>query len=393
MRRRIRVRVVHRADRNKYCLRWRDRAGKTHEEVTEAVRRRDAQTLAGHKESQIAAEGSAEAIPWHIVRDRYEAEALQTKRTKTKALWTSSTNSLFAFEEPDYVQDLTADYFSRYSAALLAKGRSVATLAAYLRALRAALNWAGEIYPTYTPPRIRVPKAAQKMKGRPITLEEFERMLAATEKIVGRKRGKTWRAFLRALWASGLRLGEAMTLSWDQPDQIHIVDLDGRRPMLGIPGDRDKGKRSRLLAMAPEFAKLLRHMPSERRHGPVFRLTLESRVVDLIVASETISAIGEAAKVRVRSRIKRQKDGTQKQVVKWASAHDLRRSFGTRWAGRGLAPTKLRELMRHSDIATTMQYYVEHDASAVADELWRASGDQSGDRPRPKKRRAGERKH
>ena len=54
---------------------------------------------------------------------------------------------------------------------------------------------------------------------------------------------------------------------------------------------------------------------------------------------------------------------------KFASAHDLRWSFGTRWAKR-VMPALLRRLMRHAEIAATMKYYVTMDADSVADELW-----------------------
>ena len=56
-------------------------------------------------------------------------------------------------------------------------------------------------------------------------------------------------------------------------------------------------------------------------------------------------------------------------VKKFASCHDLRRSFGTRWAKR-VMPAVLQRLMRHSQIATTMKHYVTMDADSVADELW-----------------------
>ena len=65
---------------------------------------------------------------------------------------------------------------------------------------------------------------------------------------------------------------------------------------------------------------------------------------------------------------------------KWASAHDLRRAFGTRWAKR-VMPAVLKELMRHADIATTMQFYVDQDARETAADLWRehkAAGYHSG---------------
>lgn len=59
----------------------------------------------------------------------------------------------------------------------------------------------------------------------------------------------------------------------------------------------------------------------------------------------------------------------EREVVKYASVHDLRRSFGTRWAKR-VMPVTLNLLMRHSSIDTTMRCYVEMDAHEVAADLW-----------------------
>jgi hypothetical protein len=59
----------------------------------------------------------------------------------------------------------------------------------------------------------------------------------------------------------------------------------------------------------------------------------------------------------------------EKLVRKFASAYDLRRAFGQRWAAR-VMPTVLRELMRHADITTTMKYFVGQNAPATADALW-----------------------
>ena len=57
--------------------------------------------------------------------------------------------------------------------------------------------------------------------------------------------------------------------------------------------------------------------------------------------------------------------------VKHASAHDLRRSFGERWAGR-VMPQDLKELMRHESIDTTLKYYVGRNAQTIAARLWAA---------------------
>jgi hypothetical protein len=57
--------------------------------------------------------------------------------------------------------------------------------------------------------------------------------------------------------------------------------------------------------------------------------------------------------------------------VKYASAHDLRRAFGERWAAR-LMPAQLKELMRHESIETTLRFYVGTDAQRTADAAWAA---------------------
>ena len=56
-----------------------------------------------------------------------------------------------------------------------------------------------------------------------------------------------------------------------------------------------------------------------------------------------------------------------------AGAHDLRRSFGERWASR-IMPQTLMEPMRHEDIDTTMKYYVVRNVEATATTLYAAFG-------------------
>jgi len=50
---------------------------------------------------------------------------------------------------------------------------------------------------------------------------------------------------------------------------------------------------------------------------------------------------------------------------KTASAHDLRRSFGERWASR-MTPADLMAVMRHKSIETTIENYVGKNAERTA---------------------------
>ena len=175
---------------------------------------------------------------------------------------------------------------------------------------------------------------------------------------------ESWRNYLKGLWASGLRLTESLELCWDRDDKL-CVDMSGKRPMLRIPGELEKGNQDRLLPIAPEFAEFLSLTPKEQRTGYVFNPGSRRASARLSAATvgRTISEIGEKAGAKVNT--------DQGGNVKYASAHDLRRSFGERWASR-VMPQVLMELMRHESIDTTMRYYVGRNAQATADVLWQA---------------------
>ena len=237
------------------------------------------------------------------------------------------------------------------------------TIAGHLAHLKAALNWAKsqKLLPQVPAfPRLKrakMSKGAKVMRGRPITTEEFERMLEQVEAVVG-DAASDWRFYLQGLWTSGLRLAESLELYWDRQDKLHPV-LTGRYPMLRIPAELEKGHKERLLPMAPEFARLLETVPEAERTGPVFRLNRMDGKAGLPTkdrVSKIVTKIGAKAKVRVDAR-------------KTASAHDLRRAFGERWAAK-LMPAQLMELMRHESIDTTLSYYVGRNAERTAAILW-----------------------
>jgi integrase len=272
---------------------------------------------------------------------------------------------------PQRVRDITPERLSHYVKQLRKRKPADSTIASYLAHLRAALTYAVEWgYLASIPklPRQQRVKRATTMKWRPVTGEEFERMLASVEAVVGIDAAPSWKRLLRGLWHSGLRLGEAIALYWhrdDCPDGKCLeVDLSGKRPMLAIPADLDKGNRDRLLPIAPEFAEFLLATPEAERTGPVFPLHRRRKryagEIRLLHASKTIGSIGHKAGVKVNA-----------DTGKTASAHDLRRAFGQRWAAR-VMPQILMQLMRHEDISTTMKFYVGREAEATADVLYAA---------------------
>ncbi len=116
--------------------------------------------------------------------------------------------------------------------------------------------------------------------------------------------------------------------------------------------------------MAPEFSELLDSIPVDDQTGFVFnplaKVKSESRMRNDTICKR-ISAIGKVAGVKVSE--------SAKGNPLYASAHDLRRSFGFRWSLL-VMPAVLKELMRHESIDTTMQYYVGRNSEETAEAIW-----------------------
>lgn len=312
-------------------------------------------------------------VTWEEFRDKYETEVGCNLAPKTLLRIGTVFDGIETHINPERVRDVTSERLSHYATKLRKAGLAEATIGSYLAHLRAALSYAVEWgYLASIPalPRQQRIKGAKTMKGRPITLEEFERMLANVEAIVGADVAPSWKRLLNGLWHSGLRLGEAIALYWDRDDcpdgKCLEVYLGGKHPALIIPAALDKGGKDRLLPIAPEFAEFLLASTEDQRRGPVFGIQRQrqrySGQPKLEHVSDVIVRIGKRAGVKVNA-----------DTGKTASAHDLRRSFGQRWAGR-VMPQILMQLMRHEDISTTMKYYVGREADATAEVLWAAVG-------------------
>jgi len=376
----IRVHDVKYKTRQNLLMRYRDPV--THKQVartTGSTRKRDAERIAAKWEAELR-EGRYQKpsrITWEEFRERYEHEKLATLSERTLESSDAAFNHLESEIDPKLLESLTSQQLSRFQRKLSDKGMKATTLASHLRAIRAALNWAVRQGLMRKSPTIDMPKGAKgidrSMRGRPITLEEVERMLDVVTK-VRKLEPEKWKLLLKGLWLSGLRLGEALALSWD-PDADVAVQLGGKFPRIRLFAEGHKAHRDQWLTITPDFAKQLLAIPEDERHGLVFGIhgKVRNRPLSTKRASRYISAIGEKALVVVdandlRVRID-PKTEEETSVPRCATAHDLRRAFGTRWSKR-VMPATLMQLMRHKSIETTMKYYVEHSADDLAADLW-----------------------
>ena len=385
---RVRVYVRENRKRPTYLLEWKDPiTGRRRFKTTTIARggrrnKAEAERAAGDWEDELnAGAAGSEKMTWERFRDLYEDQKLPGLAQGTRDKAANVFNRLERELNPKYLRDLTESRLSHLVTVLRGSRLAEDTIRSILAHIKSALAWAVEQkllsrLPTF-PKLRRVKKAAgTPMKGRPITAEEFERMLAAVPSVVGPDHAPDWVRYLQGLHDSGLRLEESLDMRWDDDGRIRPRFAEGRLPVLVIPAECEKGFTDREHPMAPEFAMMLQAVPVEHRRGFVFRLNgrgatggrLKSNQV-----SKTVSEIGEAAGVKVSTHPKTGK-------VKYASAHDLRRTFGDRWASR-LMPVQLMELMRHKNIETTLRYYVGANAQRTAQTIWAAFQQQGATEP------------
>lgn len=345
-------------------LRWNEPGTRIMRQKTSGTaNRREAEKQAAQLEADLntGRTSSITRISWGDFRERVEDERFAFLAEGTAGPIRSILNHIEKLLRPKYLDDLNTQALSNVFAKLQEQGFKPATLSGHRAHLRSLLTWAASMHLLASVPeipKIRMPRGKSLMKGRPVTGPEFVRMLRAVAK-VRPKDARLWRRFLIGLWRSGLRCGEALQLSWDQAANI-AVDLSGRFPRLRISASAEKGRRDRLLPLTPDFAKWLLRTPAAQRSGLVFGIVGRSCIRPMSVkrVSRIVAAFGKAAKIIVNP-----------QERSYASAHDLRRAFGTRWSSKVQA-VELKLLMRHESIETTLRFYVGHDADDVAERLW-----------------------
>jgi len=374
----IKVYVIKYPDRKFYVLRWTDpQTGKTHSKSSKCTKKRDATEKAiAHEKALNAGDLSDDgSAAWDAFKDKLQTSVLSATATRTEEKVIGVLKSMDKFRPPSAIRDVNSRYLSDYAAWMRSNHLAESTIQSHMRHIKTILRWAVDNRYLPTMPTIPAqPRASKRkmMKGRPITSAEFDRFLASIPKVVDAAHVANYDRMARGLWLTGLRLAESMELSWDTSHGFHVI-VNGDRMQLRIPDWAEKGHEDRVFPLPPDAVAFLSSIPESERIGYVFNPTFTlrgnvGRYNSSNDVSRVFSAIGEAADIVVE--IRRPKPGEKEPQKKYASAHDFRRSFGSRWA-QIVTPVILRELMRHSTIETTMLYYVGEDANRTQDEVYR----------------------
>lgn len=309
---------------------------------------------------------STKPATWGELKDRYRTEKFPDLRRSSQLNVEATLKLVDDVIGPHLAKSLNEKTIPKLWDHLRTEKRSEATINRHKRTLRAIVRWAKQNGIVATAPHIGT-KVVKGAKGRALTGEEIDRLHAQARKQLG-DRAESWVFLLKGLEYSGLRLGEALECTWDDTSRIWI-DWSGQRPALVIPAHMQKGDRDTVMPMSDEMIALLQSVEECERGPFVFNPEPERdhklQRPRLDTVSATICELGKAAGIKT-------KDHTDQAKVKFASAHDLRRTFGSRMATRVPAQV-LQKLMRHASIQTTLEFYVDLDERDLIDAAFGAS--------------------
>jgi len=289
-------------------------------------------------------------MTWEQLSVRFADEYLPRLKANSRSTMRATLTAFGKFVEPQAgISAITGSTISQWTARLRQSGLRESTIARHLRCLKCVLNWAVSTELMARRPSITMPAGGSKkrfLKGRALTEADFTLLCQTADRI-----NPTFTPLLNLLWLSGLRISEAYRLSFDTgPNQ---VDLANRRFVFLAAGQ--KSGHDETIPLLPELHDWLASLG--RTSGPVVRPLVGGKPVTLDTTKRQISAIGAASGLVTGS-----------ETGKHVTAHDLRRSFGTRWALR-VHPLVLKKLMRHETLDTTLRFYVHLDDSQIADAI------------------------
>lgn len=188
------------------------------------------------------------------------------------------------------------------------------------------------------------------------------------------------KALYALAYTAGLRLGEAISLTWNDIDfDTGEVMIENRPATPTIPPFHIKDYEARRVPLPKHTLYILTKLHTVASEGVPFVLLDEQRYQTMVAKWKRFQQQGREWQ---NSDMENNTLSNFKRCLKWAgiepngtlSIHTLRKSCGQNWANH-LPQNVTKELMGHSNIATTMKYYAQVDedhrvkAAAVIDRL------------------------
>jgi integrase len=162
-----------------------------------------------------------------------------------------------------------------------------------------------------------------------------------------------WKCFVTLLYTTGLRVNEAVYLTWSDIDfERNTVTVIAREGVLSF---QPKGKRSRSVPLPMLTMDLLAklQLTAEQSNPYIF---IQTRQLENVQKAKPVDRAG-AIRDPIPGLHAAWRTLLKRADVSYATFHDLRRSAITNWARR--IPIQVTQrLAGHVSVATTMQFYV-----------------------------------
>lgn len=338
-----------------YYLKWQDASGTWHRESTGCSRATAAERIRADRELELTQTNQLASCGWEAFTSRYLKTVLGGTSRANKNKFKTAANSFASICDPGLISDVDTDMVSRFILALRGEDKSEATILGYLSYLERAFEWAAkpQIGLLKLPPVIVKPDLpSDPARGRPLTLEEFERIKMQAARVVGRKSAQSFQNLMDGLMMTGFRLAELMNIWWkrERSDQIVVVESPAS-VRLEIPARSQKRRKYQLWRAPEEFEAWVRKTHPENRVGRVFPALKKSGEPHTRpdTVGKRISLMGEFAGVVV--------EYDDLGPIKYASAKDIRATFGQRLMRQKASVREVQTKMRHSSITTTIRHY------------------------------------
>lgn len=174
-----------------------------------------------------------------------------------------------------------------------------------------------------TVPRTRVMSVDEETKLRAIISEE-------------------WQRWLTVALTTGLRLGELMAL--------RPMDLREDGAWIYVRPESNKTRKGRLVPLRPETREALAQQAQYRGIDatPDYRYFPQTKAAAQMTLKRGFKKLG---------------------IKPGVSVHDLRRTFATRCAAAKMYPRHLQLILGHTDVSTSMKYYVHEEQQSLADAI------------------------
>ncbi|BBL75613.1 tyrosine-type recombinase/integrase [Methylomagnum ishizawai] len=286
-------------------------------------------------ESEHQTDPAPDDFSFDRLMNLYLDQEVAKRALKTQRVYHYIIGRLFEHFTGMEMSAFRADTVRRYIERLEDEGFARNTIRGDISLMSAATNWAiHELeWPIPNPWHRRKPAEPEPRK-RWLTTDEADKLLNAAEAMGREKPGQwAWLAdYIRLCLYAGLRKQEASDLTWDR------IDLEGR--VIRFSGkDQKNGKAQSIPFNREVWAALARRRAA----------TTGERVFPKVAPCHGVRTAARRAKVFD------------------VTIHDLRRTFGSWLAQKGVPIQRISRLMRHSGVAVTDRVYAHLSTEALAD--------------------------